>query len=118
MDQFPITFIDDVTTIFMGYTVKHCGCILKKMGEGQVRATRTGRKRSQKADADVGLYYKNKRYWFKVHRIVAHCFLSKTGQEWNTMEVNHKDMNTMHNHVDNLEWITPEENKAHYWSNR
>ena len=118
MRQFPITFVNETTVIFMGYTIKSCGCILKKNGKGQIRATRTRRKRSEISDCDVGIYYQNKRYWFKVHRVVAHCFLSVTGEEYNTMEVNHKDLNTFNNHVNNLEWISPEENKAHYWESR
>lgn len=51
---------------------------------------------------------------FKVHRLVAECFLEKLSGD---LEVNHKDCNKYNNCVSNLEWITHTENMKHGWAN-
>jgi NUMOD4 motif/HNH endonuclease len=45
-----------------------------------------------------------------VHRLVAQEFCNNAAQ---FREVNHKDGNRLNNHADNLEWVSPEENKRH-----
>lgn len=45
-----------------------------------------------------------------VHRLVARAFLPNLN---NLPVVNHKDFDRANNHVDNLEWCTPEYNYAH-----
>ena len=55
--------------------------------------------------------YKNKiRYDFKVHRLVAQTFIPNPD---NLPEVNHIDGNKLNNHVDNLEWVTRQDNCIH-----
>jgi len=65
----------------------------------------------------VQLKHKGKQYF--VHRLVALTFIENNDP--NKIEVNHKDLNGLNNHVDNLEWVTPSENVIHghytrkYW---
>ena len=47
---------------------------------------------------------------FYIHKLVAKAFLPNPN---NYDEVNHKDGNTLNNHVDNLEWCTHKQNMEH-----
>jgi hypothetical protein len=59
----------------------------------------------------VSLHRKGFKRNYPVHRLVAMAFIPN---EYNKLEVNHKDLNKMNNYVDNLEWVTGEENREHY----
>lgn len=65
---------------------------------------------------DKGGYYPTvlsnckKKFSTSVHRLVASTFLANPE---NKPEVNHKDGNPANNHIDNLEWVTGEENRKH-----
>ena len=60
----------------------------------------------------LSLYTSNKSY--KVHRIICYAFNPIKGKinlsDYDDIQVNHKDGNTLNNHADNLEWVTNSEN--------
>lgn len=53
---------------------------------------------------------KGKRRGLSLHRLVAEHFIPNPD---NKPEVNHKDFNKENNHVNNLEWVTAQENTNH-----
>jgi hypothetical protein len=58
----------------------------------------------------LSLVNNKKNYTFKVHRLVALAFLSNPD---NKPTVNHKDKNRCNNKLENLEWMTHEEQMEH-----
>lgn len=59
---------------------------------------------------EVGLYLNGKRYFRRVHRLVAEAFLPNPNHY---PQINHKDGNRQNNNVSNLEWCTCQENIIH-----
>lgn len=57
---------------------------------------------------------------FKVHRLVCYAFNPLPGkpcfQDYDILQVNHKDGNTLNNKAENLEWVTPSENLKHAYN--
>lgn len=54
-----------------------------------------------------------------VHHLVALVFLEDYDFYRNAgWEIHHKDADTSHNAADNLEWVTPSENKRYAWQTR
>jgi len=58
----------------------------------------------------VSLVNNNTKKSFKIHRLVALAFLQNLD---NKPEVNHIDKNKLNNTIDNLEWVTRQENNKH-----
>jgi hypothetical protein len=86
---------------------------------GRVRNRKTGKiKATCLAGGHNGNKYKEVHLWTSktnrihasVHRLVAIAFIPNPK---NKPEVNHFDMNHMNNYVDNLEWVTAQENSMH-----
>lgn len=57
----------------------------------------------------LGLVIDGQPTYFYVHRIVAECYLGKR----NDLVINHIDGNGTNNHIENLEWVTQQENMHH-----
>lgn len=77
-------------------------------------ATRQGRilKPSSNGRYKTTMLFKNgKHKGFYIHRLVAYNFIGDPGVY---MEVNHKDGDPSNNHVDNLEWVTRQQNMEYY----
>ncbi len=53
--------------------------------------------------------------FFYIHRLVAEMFLSNPND---LEEVNHKDFDRSNNCVENLEWMTRQQNMLHAWKHR
>ena len=97
--------------IFHGYSIYRDGTVLSKKGNP---LKYTHRKRNGgKFDLCVRLYYRGKHKKWTLQRLVAACFLGPI----EGYEINHKDRNTLNNHVDNLERVTPSQNQKH-WRNK
>jgi len=59
----------------------------------------------------INFYIDHKRTGFGIHTLVADQFIPNNDPlKW---QVNHVDGNKENNNVDNLEWVTPEENMRH-----
>jgi len=60
----------------------------------------------------VGLHCNKKQKTLKIHKLVAIAFLNHTPCGYKYV-INHKDLNKLNNHVDNLEIVTQRENANH-----
>jgi len=76
-----------------------------------------GKELSQSGNGDgylqVSLNSENKEFKASVHRLVIKAHGDKPPTD-NHTQVNHIDGDTTNNHIDNLEWATPEENDLHW----
>lgn len=66
---------------------------------------------------NVWIHGKGRRFTF-VHRLLAESVYSFTGVNNYFYEVNHIDGNKLNNNIENLEWLTREENLEHSRINR
>lgn len=60
----------------------------------------------------VSISRDGKNYNLRVHRLVAKAFIPNPN---NKPQVNHIDGNKENNNINNLEWVTNQENQIHAW---
>ena len=58
----------------------------------------------------IGLYKNKKCRNYQIHRLVALTYIPNPEDK---LQINHKDGNSLNNHVNNLEWVTASENIRH-----
>ncbi len=84
--------------------------------KGNIRSLLRGEPFVLKCQEDASGYYRvratieRQKMTFKIHREVAKAFIPNPN---NLPQVNHKDGNKKNNAVDNLEWVTNQENAQH-----
>jgi hypothetical protein len=76
--------------------------------DGQVKNTKTGK--ILKGSLTGGYLQVTIGWAETIHRLVAKAFIPNPN---NKPMVNHKDGDKLNNNVDNLEWVTAQENKEH-----
>lgn len=90
---------------------KHYEDLYEVSNFGRVRTKKTGHYKIQNSNGKgylfVELWANNKGKKEYVHRLVAMTFIDNPD---NKPTVNHKDEDRQNNHVDNLEWMTYQEN--------
>ncbi|MBW8381598.1 MAG: NUMOD4 motif-containing HNH endonuclease [Youngiibacter sp.] len=57
----------------------------------------------------------HKKRQFLVHRLVAETFIGKSSDL--RKQINHKNLDKTDNRLENLEWVTPQENMNHAYAN-
>jgi hypothetical protein len=94
--------------------IKGWESLYKISEDGQVYSIRRSKFLKPRLSMDgyrrVCLCNDTKRFEFRVSRLVAEAFIPNPD---NKLQVNHKDYNTLHDYIDNLEWCNNYEN-AHY----
>ena len=96
---------------FTGYAVSTHGRVhSSKQKNGRIMSPTIGKN----GYLSVLLCRKGEKKRLYVHRLVAMAFIpNPEGKK----QVNHKDCSKLNNHVDNLEWMTHQENGQHAWEN-
>ena len=107
-------FSQDIREIagFEGYYVSYYGEIFstRKNGGYYREMTPMILKEDKDGYLEVGLYHEGRRYFRRVHRLVAEAFIPNPNH---LPQINHKDGNAKNNQVDNLEWCTCQDNLLH-----
>lgn len=97
---------------FDGYFVDRNGLIYSNKKNGGYERDITPLKLKEDNDGylEVGIYKNGKRYFRRVHRLVAQTFIPNPNH---LPQINHKDGNIKNNCVENLEWCTCQDNLLH-----
>ena len=100
--------------------VAECNGEYKISNYGEVKSFKTGnwvtlKPRVNKAGyLSIAIHRKGKVKVYRINRLVALTFIPNPE---NKPQVNHKDGNKLNNFIDNLEWMTQNENVQHAWDN-
>lgn len=87
--------------------------IYQVSNQGRIRSRKRGEWRLLKPGhgdgryCQVGLVKDGKRYWKRVHQLVAEAFLPNPDH---LPQIDHKDGNYLNNYADNLRWVSPADN--------
>ena len=88
--------------------------LYKVSNHGNVFSVRLGRHLKGFIHPKGYIYYKlqkkGEKRDIRGHRLVAEAFLENT---LNLLQVNHKNLDKLDNHVDNLEWCDQQQNMSH-----
>lgn len=93
---------------YPNYAISSDGIVLNKHRNKTVKASR-----NHWGYMVVGLTVNKKRFNHQIHRLIANAFIPNP--EGKT-QVNHIDGNKSNNRLENLEWVTPSENKIHAYT--
>ena len=97
-----------VVAEYRGYYVTKCGKVFTKKGkEVKMHINKNGYKA-------FGIHENGKNTTIRLHRALAICFIPNPN---NLPMVNHKDGCKTNNNLDNLEWVTAQQNVQHAWDN-
>ena len=93
---------------YRGYYVTKCGKVFTKKGkEVKMHINKNGY-------WAFGIHENGKTTSVRLHRALAICFIPNPN---NLPMINHKDGCKTNNSLDNLEWVTAQENVQHAWDN-
>lgn len=88
-----------------GYFISTCGRVKSKRN-GDIKALS---QRNKNTYVEIQIRIKNESKSFKIHRLVAELFIPNNDLQ--KIEVDHINGDKSNNHVNNLQWITPDDNK-------
>lgn len=96
------------------YKVSNLGNVLSipRQGTHSKKEYLLKKTKTKKGYLNVTLVKKCKYFRTGIHRLVAQAFISNPE---NKLQVNHIDGNKENNCINNLEWVTNEENMQHSW---
>jgi hypothetical protein len=94
---------------FENYQVSNLGNVFSKKSNKLLCITK-----NDKGYCYVQIYKNNKDYHFRLHRLVAKCFIPNPN---NFKEINHIDGNKQNNCVENLEWCDRKYNMQEAFKN-
>jgi len=100
--------MDQIIKNIPKYTINELGIVKNLNGKIIKTSRRRGKNRKYYC---VKLRHEKRSTTYSIHRLLAETFILNP---YNHPEVNHKDGNPLNNNLDNLEWVTQEENKNHY----
>lgn len=95
----------EVINGYAPYKIDTNGVVYKRNGQPMKYSL------SPKGYCIVNFYINHKRIGFGIHQLVARQFIPNNDKTKN--QVNHIDGNKQNNRVDNLEWVTNQENAEH-----
>ena len=95
--------------MFHGYRILRDSTVIAKCGK-KVLKTSLRERNGGGFDKCISLSYRGKRKKWTLQRLIAACFDGPI----DGYEINHKDRDTMNNHINNLERLTPKQNQKHW----